>query len=898
MSLACLSLLVTYQPLAAQEEEQPPQPQIQAIDAVLVQPPGQVNQAVHLTAEAQNYSQTGLTAGVAIFQNQGETRQLKDRMTLDGPVYLPKEEAIVVEIPYSPAPYLNGEFEVVAFLETPGGDQVAFKSLGEMNFQGTQPFAQIKSEECSLTAGDNQFSPGQVAQTTDSLSISCPVQNQSSETLTLTPSFQDQPQADQEFTLSPNQQKTVTLEVPVPSDPGLYQSKLELLSQSQEASNEVLFSYHKTGNSALIWQVSSDDQGQVFVNWSSAKSTYRLDTSLTEEEAPKFTLTAKACGKEATQEDPALGLERMKISPEPLKLATSCNNPTLSLTVEDDQGETVLEETYPLYQKQADQAAGDPMLDASLEGEEEGSFNWLLAIGGGIALIIIIVILIKIMKDRKPPMVTPGSSNGSKLSALLFAFLLAGGLLMSGGVEARDDGFSGYMNDFVNPDGTLNCPPGRFCELTGPSSTDNVKCVSLEYHDEYPYRVQYDDCRVYDVCRFCGSGDSETVLRSECAGTYICHKDGQVTATTGQASVINSGPGFVKVNFKSGMLTRYSGLGTCTGRECTPPLIFAKDSCDKTFTFSYEAPNQAPSASITSPSSGTSATTGETVSLSGSGSDPDGDSLSYTWYQSSSCSGTAIGSGRTASTSFTTAGTKYVSLRVSDGKGGTDCASVSLSVTAGGTGGTCTATINHPILGPGGSGGTPVGGGSVVIDGENNGGNISLNLDATPDNVSSPGDASMESTLSISDPSVTAILGLGVTNYDLICDNGGQQYALAEQTGSETQPCGYSVGGGNVMQTFTPQSTLTIPTGTYQVTLPGGQPYTAQYQAKFVIQANESILATQSGVCGNGILDSGEECDDGPLNGTCAQGRTCSSNCTENNCTDFEQGGSYYEVNP
>jgi hypothetical protein len=100
------------------------------------------------------------------------------------------------------------------------------------------------------------------------------------------------------------------------------------------------------------------------------------------------------------------------------------------------------------------------------------------------------------------------------------------------------------------------------------------------------------------------------------------------------------------------------------------------------------------------------------------------------------------------------------------------------------------------------------------------------------------------------------------------------------------------------MQTFTPQSTFTIPSGNYQVTLPGGQQYTAQYQANFVIQANEGILATQSEVCGNDIKETGEECDDGPRNGTCDQGRSCSSNCTTNNCTDFEQGGSYYEVNP
>lgn len=78
-----------------------------------------------------------------------------------------------------------------------------------------------------------------------------------------------------------------------------------------------------------------------------------------------------------------------------------------------------------------------------------------------------------------------------------------------------------------------------------------------------------------------------------------------------------------------------------------------------------EEPNSAPSVSISCPSS---AYVGDSVTCTASGSDPDGDALSYTWSQDFS------GTGTSSTETFSTTGTKYATVEVTDGNGGSDLA--------------------------------------------------------------------------------------------------------------------------------------------------------------------------------------------------------------------------------
>lgn len=85
--------------------------------------------------------------------------------------------------------------------------------------------------------------------------------------------------------------------------------------------------------------------------------------------------------------------------------------------------------------------------------------------------------------------------------------------------------------------------------------------------------------------------------------------------------------------------------------------------------------NNAPTASFTT------STSGLTASVNGTGSsDPDGDTLTYSWSWGDS---TANGSGATASHAYATSGTYTITLTVSDGRGGTN--STTRSVTVSGT---------------------------------------------------------------------------------------------------------------------------------------------------------------------------------------------------------------------
>jgi plastocyanin len=94
-------------------------------------------------------------------------------------------------------------------------------------------------------------------------------------------------------------------------------------------------------------------------------------------------------------------------------------------------------------------------------------------------------------------------------------------------------------------------------------------------------------------------------------------------------------------------------------------------------------PNQLPTATITSPSGNRTITTGDSVSFSGTGSDPDGSITNYRW-NLGSCSGTQLSSSSSFSRTFSTAGTYriYFSVRDNDGAWSTNCPYRTITVSA------------------------------------------------------------------------------------------------------------------------------------------------------------------------------------------------------------------------
>ncbi|MEP6835505.1 MAG: S8 family serine peptidase [Gemmatimonas sp.] len=146
--------------------------------------------------------------------------------------------------------------------------------------------------------------------------------------------------------------------------------------------------------------------------------------------------------------------------------------------------------------------------------------------------------------------------------------------------------------------------------------------------------------------------------------------------------------------------------------------LTAKDSQNATsstsITLIVKVPNQAPAATITSPTNGLSVVQGTTVTFAGSGSDPEDGALtgaSLTW--SSNLSG-AIGSGASFSTTALSVGTHVVTLTAKDPQGLIGTATRTITVTA------PAPTVNqHPVAtvtGPA-NGATYVAGAEIVFTG-------------------------------------------------------------------------------------------------------------------------------------------------------------------------------------
>ena len=112
-----------------------------------------------------------------------------------------------------------------------------------------------------------------------------------------------------------------------------------------------------------------------------------------------------------------------------------------------------------------------------------------------------------------------------------------------------------------------------------------------------------------------------------------------------------------------GSVGRYALVGTVPGNSTEPPPDPEPD------------PNSAPTASITS--GPTAATTGQTVSFVGSGTDADGDALTYSWSFGDGTSAT----GTSVTKAWSSVGTYTVTLTVGDGQA-TATATRQVSVTA------------------------------------------------------------------------------------------------------------------------------------------------------------------------------------------------------------------------
>lgn len=184
-------------------------------------------------------------------------------------------------------------------------------------------------------------------------------------------------------------------------------------------------------------------------------------------------------------------------------------------------------------------------------------------------------------------------------------------------------------------------------------------------------------------------------------------------------------------------------------------------------------PNQLPTAIIVTPSSNQSVTQGNTVSFSGSGSDPDGTIAGYEWRSGSCAAGTVLSSSQNFSVSTLALGTHQVFLRVRDDQGAwsTNCPSR-------------TITVNAPVVTP-----APT---------------LSVTLSASP----ATGRAPLTST-------VTAIVSgtaTGSVNYTFYCNRNDTGTNITTPndslyTGAETirsATCTYSGAG-----TFTPKVIVT-----------------------------------------------------------------------------------------
>ena len=173
------------------------------------------------------------------------------------------------------------------------------------------------------------------------------------------------------------------------------------------------------------------------------------------------------------------------------------------------------------------------------------------------------------------------------------------------------------------------------------------------------------------------------------SGTATDSEDGSLTGSIAWSSsldgAIGSGGSFSTSSLSVGSHTISASVTDAGG-------LSGSDS----ITLTVEAPNTAPSVTITAPTDGSSFTAGSTVSFSGTASDVQDGSLSGSLSWNSSLDG-AIGSGSSFSTSGLSVGTHTITASVTDSGGLSGSDAISLTIQPGGGG--CTDCIDWSVTG-------------------------------------------------------------------------------------------------------------------------------------------------------------------------------------------------------
>ena len=236
--------------------------------------------------------ETNLTYGIQLLpvvNNNLNYYLVADEKVFSQPINLLPNSRTEEEISYTPPPFLSGKFLLQILLKNQSGltvssdivSQVVMTENGLQSSQvldliGTSTGITIETSSCNLSVENELLKPkytlwqGVDILPTESLFLTCKMTNNSSEAVSVNPTFLTYLRSNFNLPLATNnnpnstlsfgakESKQASLRLPKPTDPQAYDSVLYLMSGSKSVSNTVVSHWVLRGPSATIQSVKLD----------------------------------------------------------------------------------------------------------------------------------------------------------------------------------------------------------------------------------------------------------------------------------------------------------------------------------------------------------------------------------------------------------------------------------------------------------------------------------------------------------------------------------------------------------------------------------------------------------------------------------------------------------------
>lgn len=316
--------------------------------------------------------QAGVKYGVQLIKVDKTNQYIIDEYTYDESLTLSENTSINKEITYTAPAELNGNYFLRLVSKNSNGFPFAFSNTNAVTLISSVKGVSILTDSCTLSLNDKDVSKfittGISLNSTDKLNLTCEGVNSSNTDIEVTPSFDTRyisaygevviVPASTPITFNKLEKKSFSVLIPVASlKPQSYNTSMYLKS-GDITSNKTFINYSINGTIATISNLSLDKESYVKGDTANV-SIYGLFSNgpLIKNDkgdiAPPSDMTLTASITNGNNRKCSAVIEN-KISPIsqlpqlniPIKITRDCINPQVSVTVKDDKGVTLAEQTF------------------------------------------------------------------------------------------------------------------------------------------------------------------------------------------------------------------------------------------------------------------------------------------------------------------------------------------------------------------------------------------------------------------------------------------------------------------------------------------------------------------------------------------------------------------------